>query len=98
MNGKVLEWVAPPSMDKFKDGLVGKVAGKHFEVFAASTWYEPKYAPIPTKIEDFSQEHRDYIEDSQLLASLKMFKVVALRASQEKTKEKAWNPIKMKNK
>jgi len=39
-------------------------AGKNAEIAIASTWYEPKYG-IPKTIEEFTEEHKAYCEESQ---------------------------------
>ena len=84
INGKVLEVTikegeTEPYIDVFKNNW----AGKYLEIGLGSNLYDPKYGPKTkdNKIEDFSQEHRDSIEDTFLTfmesRTITTFKVIA---------------------
>jgi hypothetical protein len=57
-----VEWTGPKNVP-FYNSLKARCAGQHLELFAANTWYDPKYGMPPT-IEKFNEEHRLYIEDN----------------------------------
>ena len=62
LNGVVMECLLPTDAP-FYGPTQNLFAGKHMEIPCSTTWYEPKYG-LPESIEKFTQEHRDYIEDS----------------------------------
>ena len=62
VNGKVIERVWPVVKPANYENIKKGAAGKHVELRACKMWYEPKYG-VPEKIEDFTAEHKGFIED-----------------------------------
>ena len=60
LNGKVIEYKFPDPLPAMYPIYKAR-AGKHMEVMMARNLYDPKYG-TPTKIEDFTAEHRASIE------------------------------------
>ena len=58
LNGKVLQ------RTRNLEGAITRFAGKHVDLFMVKLLYEPKFGDpsSKTKLSDFCQEHRDFLE------------------------------------